>query len=94
MSAITPINYPPVRPRRVFRAELKEALGGPSYPESTPLDLSGWQSSLLAIGLIIFREHRDFECSFSHLETVMKKVAVVLGNSKQPLRRGKKKPGV
>jgi hypothetical protein len=34
------------------------------------------------------------ECTFWHLETVMKKVAVVLGNSKQPLRRGKKKPGV
>jgi hypothetical protein len=34
------------------------------------------------------------ECTFWHLETVMKKVAVVLGNSKQPLRRGKKKPAV
>jgi len=94
VSAITPINYQPVRPRRVFKGELKEALGGSSYRESTPLDLSGWRFSLLAIGLIIFREHGDFECTFWHLETVMKKVAVVLGNSKQPLRRGKKKPGV
>jgi hypothetical protein len=34
------------------------------------------------------------ECTFWHLETVMKKVAVVLGNSKQPLRRVKKKPAV
>jgi len=31
-------NYQPVRARRVFKGELKEALGGPSYPESTPLD--------------------------------------------------------
>jgi hypothetical protein len=30
--------YQPVCPRRVFRGELKEALGEPSYPESTPLD--------------------------------------------------------
>ena len=94
MSAITPINYQPVRARRVFKGELKEALGEPSYPESTPLDLSGWRFSLLAIGLIIFWEHRDFECTFSHVETVMKKVGVVLGNSKQPLRRGKKKSAV
>jgi len=87
-------NYQPVRPRRVFRGELKEALGGSSYPESTPLDHSGWRFSLLAIGLIIFREHRDFECTFWHVETVRKKVAVVVGHLKQPSRRGKKKPGV
>jgi hypothetical protein len=80
VSAITPINYQQVRARRVFRRKLKEALGEPSYPESTPLDLSGWRSSLLAIGLIIFREDRDFECTFWHVETVMKKVPVVLGN--------------
>jgi hypothetical protein len=34
------------------------------------------------------------ECTFWHVETVMKKVAVVLGHSKQPLRRGKKKSAV
>ena len=34
------------------------------------------------------------ECTFGHVETVMKKVAVVLGHSKQPLRRGKKKSAV
>ena len=83
-----------VRARRVFRGELKEALGEPSYPESTPLDHSGWRYCLLAIGLIIFSEHRGFECTFWHVETVMKKMAVVLGNSKQPLRRWKKKPAV
>ena len=94
MSAITPINYESVRARRVFKGKLKEALGEPSYPEATRLDLSGWRSSLWAIGLIIFRQHRDFECTFWDVEIVMKKVAVVLGNSKQPLRRGKKKPGV
>ena len=30
------------------------------------------------------------ECTFWHVETVMKKVTVVLGHSKQPLRRGKR----
>jgi hypothetical protein len=34
------------------------------------------------------------ECTFWHVETVIKKVGVVLGNSKQPLRRGKKKSAV
>jgi len=88
VSAITPINYERVRARRVFKGELKEALGEPSYPESTPL------AQRRGGGLIMFREHRNFECTFWHVETVMKKVAVVLGHSKQPLRRGKKKPGV
>jgi hypothetical protein len=57
----------------------------PPYPESTPLDLSGWLSSLLARGPIIFRENADFQCTFWHVETVMKKVAVVLGHLKKPL---------
>jgi hypothetical protein len=34
------------------------------------------------------------EGTFWQVETVMKKMAVVLGNSKQPLRRGKKQPAV
>jgi hypothetical protein len=59
-----------------------------------PLDRSGWLSSLLALGQSIFREYPDFECTFWHVETLMKKVAVVLRQSKKPLRRGKKKPGV
>jgi hypothetical protein len=76
-----------------LRGELKEALGGPPYPESTPLDLSGWRFQVPS-GAIIFREHPDFQCTFWHVETVMKKVAVFLPHSKKPLLRGKKKPGV
>jgi len=34
------------------------------------------------------------ECTFWHLETVMKKVAVVVRHSKKPLPPGKKKPAV
>jgi len=36
----------------------------------------------------------DVQCTFWHLEIVMKKVAVVLRHSKKPLRQGKKKPAV
>ena len=94
MSAITPINYQQVRARRVFKGELKEALGEPSYPESTPLAHPGggpicWIAGSLYFGSIVMNE-----CTFWHVETVMKKVGVVLGNSKQPLRRGKKKSAV
>ena len=78
------LNYQAVRPRRVFRRELKEA-PRPPYPESiTPLDerrggpwLGSWP--------IIFPEHPDFQCTFWHVETVMKKVAVVLLHSKKTL---------
>jgi hypothetical protein len=87
------LNYQAVRPRRVFRGKLKEA-PQPPYPESiTPLDerrggpwLGSWP--------IIFPEHPDFQCTFWHVETVMKKVAVVLRHSKKPLPPAKKKPAV
>jgi len=87
------LNYQAVRPRRVFRGELKEG-PRPPYPESiTPLDerrggpwLGSWP--------IIFPEHPDFQCTFWHVETVMKKVAVVLRHSKKPLPPAKKKPAV
>jgi hypothetical protein len=46
------------------------------------------------MGPIIFRENADFQCTFWHVETVMKKVAVVLGHSKKPLPPGKNKPAV
>ena len=65
----------------------------PPYPESTPLDQRRG-SPLLAIGPIIFGENADFQCTFGHVETVMKKVAVVLGHSKKPLPPGKNKPAV
>src|SRR4028119_2142648 len=87
------LNYQPGSPRRVFRGELKEA-PRPPYPESiTPLDerrggpwLGSWP--------IIFPEHPDFQCTFWHVETVMKKVAMVLRHSKKPLPPAKKKPAV
>jgi hypothetical protein len=72
--------------------ELKEALA-PTYPESTPLDHSGWRFQVPS-GAIIFPEHPDVQCTFWHVETVMKKVAVVLRHSKKPWRQGKKKPAV
>ena len=56
----------------------------PPYPESTPLAPRRGGPEL-AIGPIIFREHPDFQCTFWHVETVMKKVAVVLGHSKKTL---------
>ena len=93
MSAITPINYESVRARRVFKGVLKAALGEPSYPEATPLDLSGWRFQVPS-GAIIFGENPDFQCTFWHVETVMKKVAVVLCHSRKPLPRRKKKPAV
>ena len=49
------------------------------------LSISRGGCPLLAIGPIIFREHPDFQCTFWHVETVMKKVAVLLGHSKKPL---------
>jgi hypothetical protein len=56
--------------------------------------MKGVAVSLLAREPIIFREHPDFQCTFWHVETVMKKVAVVLRHSKKPCPRGKKKPAV
>jgi len=65
----------------------------PPYPQSTLLDQrrSGPE---LAREQIIFPEHRDFECTFWHVETVINKMAVVLPHSKKPLPRGKKKPAL
>ena len=86
-------NYQPVRPRRVFRGELNEALA--SYlPRIHASGSKAWRSSLLAREPIIFREHPDFQCTFWHVETVMKKVAVVLRHSKKPCPQGKKEPAV
>ena len=45
-------------------------------------------------GAIIFGEHPHVQCTFWHVETVMKKVAVVLRQSKKPLGQGKNKPAV
>jgi hypothetical protein len=60
----------------------------------TPLDLSGWLSFVGDRARVYFGSILMNESSFWHVETVMKKVAVVLRQSKKPLRRGKKKPAV
>ena len=78
----------------VYLEGVKGGAWGTFVPRIHASRSKAWRSSLLAIGRIIFREHRDFECTFWHVETLMKKVAVVVGHSKQPWRRGKKKPAV
>src|SRR6476661_4402956 len=77
-------SYQPVRPRRVFRGELNEALASYLPRINHASGSKAWRFSLLAREPIIFREHPDFQCTFWHVETVMKKVAVVLRHSKKP----------
>jgi hypothetical protein len=72
--------------------ELKEALA-PYLPLIHASRSKAWRFQVPS-GAIIFGEHPDVQCTFWHVETVMKKVAVVLGHSKKPLRPGKKKPAV
>ena len=85
---------PPMNPGACTQAAFSQRrLSSPPYPESTPLDERGG-CRRLGSWLIIFREHPDFQCTFWHVETVMKKVAVVLRHSKKPCPQGKKKPAV
>jgi hypothetical protein len=78
------VNYQPVGPRPVFRGELKEAFFA-SVPRIHASRSLGVAVQSWRLGPIIFREYADFQCTLWHVETVMKKVAVVLGNSKKPL---------
>ena len=87
------LNYQPVRPRPVFRGELKEA-GGLYLPRihasrSLGVAILCCEADQLYFGSIVMNE-----CTFWHLETVMKKGAVVLRHSKKPWPPGKKKPAV